>query len=78
MDQAVIVALVVVAFLYFMPWVIAGIRGHHNTMAIFILNLFLGWTFLGWIAALIWSFTNVPKATTIYRDKIVERQTPHL
>jgi uncharacterized membrane protein YqaE (UPF0057 family) len=24
---------------------------------VFILNLFLGWTFLGWVAALIWAVT---------------------
>jgi hypothetical protein len=28
-------------------------------MAIFLLNLLLGWTALGWIAALVWSFTEV-------------------
>ncbi len=45
--------------LYFLPWIIALIRGHHNAGAIFLLNLLLGWTFIGWIVAFIWSFTNV-------------------
>jgi hypothetical protein len=30
-------------------------RRHPNTVAIGILNLFLGWTFLGWVAALVWA-----------------------
>jgi len=28
-------------------------------MAILVLNLLLGWTFLGWVGALIWSLTAV-------------------
>jgi hypothetical protein len=46
---------------YFLPPVIAGLRGHHQAGAIFILTLFLGWTVLGWIAALVWSFTATRK-----------------
>lgn len=44
---------------YFIPTAIAAFRGHHNTMAIFGLNLLLGWTFIGWVASLIWSLTAV-------------------
>jgi hypothetical protein len=44
---------------YLLPWLIALCRGHHNATAIFVLNLFLGWTLLGWIGALVWSCTVV-------------------
>lgn len=37
---------------------IAWSRGHPSTGAILALNLFLGWTLLGWIISLVWSFTN--------------------
>jgi hypothetical protein len=47
--------------LYFLPTFIAAMRGHQNGIAIFILNLLLGWTFLGWVAALVWSFTVVER-----------------
>lgn len=51
---------------YFMPTVVAALRGHHNGMAIFVLNLFLGWTLLGWIAAAVWSVTaKRPKIVTV-------------
>lgn len=51
--------------LYFLPTLIAGSRKHKNDGAIFILNLFLGWTFLGWLIALIWAATdNVRKPST--------------
>lgn len=45
--------------LYFLPWLIALVRGHHNAGAIFLLNLLLGWTVIGWLVAFIWSFTSV-------------------
>jgi hypothetical protein len=45
--------------LYFTPSFVAFYRRHHNRMAIAVLNLFLGWSGLGWIVALIWSFTVV-------------------
>jgi hypothetical protein len=50
---------IVAAVLYFLPAVIAWCRGHHNRGAIFALNLLLGWTFVGWVAALVWSLTAV-------------------
>ncbi|MGI9229089.1 MAG: superinfection immunity protein [Gammaproteobacteria bacterium] len=50
---------VLLVLFYFLPFIIAINRGHHNTAAIFVLNLFLGWTFLGWVVALVWSFTAV-------------------
>lgn len=39
----------------FLPFIIALVRRHKNTLAIFLLVLFLGWTFIGWVIALIWS-----------------------
>jgi len=46
---------------YFLPTLIAAFRSHHQTVAIFATNLLLGWTVLGWIAALIWSLTAVQR-----------------
>lgn len=40
---------------YFLPCIIAGGRAHPNGTGIFVLNLFLGWSLLGWVVALIWS-----------------------
>lgn len=42
--------------LYFIPTFVAS--GKRNTGAIFLLNLFLGWTFIGWVAALVWAATD--------------------
>jgi hypothetical protein len=46
--------------LYFLPTFVAAMRGHYNTSAIFIINLFLGWSCLGWVISLAWAFTYVP------------------
>ena len=42
---------------YFLPAVIAVWRSHHNRIAIAAVNVLLGWTFLGWVVALVWSLT---------------------
>jgi len=42
-------------FIYMIPSILAEQRQHRNLTAIVILNLFLGWTFLGWVGALIWA-----------------------
>ena len=44
--------------IYFVPVVIAYVRKHNNFVAICILNVFAGWTFLGWLAALLWSLNS--------------------
>jgi hypothetical protein len=44
--------------LYFLPTIIAVLRKKRNALAIFLLNIFLGWTFIGWVVALVWSVTK--------------------
>ena len=41
--------------IYFLPTIIAAARGNRNTSAIGVLNFFAGWTFIGWIGALVWA-----------------------
>ena len=43
--------------IYLLPAVIADYRHHRNRRAIMALNILLGWTFLGWVIALVWSLT---------------------
>jgi hypothetical protein len=54
------VVVIVVLALYFLPAIISSYRKHDNTGAIFAFNLLLGWTILGWIAALVWGMTAKP------------------
>lgn len=55
-DAALVVVawvLAVVTFFYMLPWAIAVSRGKANHGAIGLINFLLGWSFIGWIAALI-------------------------
>lgn len=57
----IIVSLSVIAacFIYMIPTCVAASRRHRNTMAIAVLNLFFGWTLLGFVGCLVWSLINV-------------------
>jgi hypothetical protein len=50
--------LIIIALLYFVPAIVAGTRRHRNRMAITVLNIFVGWTFIGWVIALVWACTS--------------------
>jgi hypothetical protein len=41
--------------LYLLPAHIANRRGHKEQLAIFIVNLFLGWSLIGWVGCLAWA-----------------------
>jgi hypothetical protein len=41
--------------MYFLPSIIALARNKRDTLAIFLLNFFLGWSVIGWIVALVWA-----------------------
>lgn len=48
-------------FGYFLPSFIAIVRKKKNVLPIFLLNLFFGMTFIGWLGAFIWAL--------MYEDK---------
>lgn len=50
----------VVAFFYFLPAINAGGRRHKDFGGIMVVNLFLGWTLIGWVWALAWSASGAP------------------
>ena len=52
------VALMIWPMLYFWPTAVALNKKRANTGAVFMLNLFLGWTLIGWVVALCWAMTN--------------------
>ncbi len=53
------ITLTALALLYFLPTIIAANRGH-SVAGILLLNLFLGWTGIGWIALLLWALLSYP------------------
>ena len=66
MEAGIVLILIFLTF-YFLPFLIALMRVRPNTGAILILNLFLGWTLVGWVVALVWavSTNDPPKPTQV-------------
>lgn len=44
--------------MYFLPTIIAFARSKRDAAAILLLNLFLGWSVIGWIVAMVWAVKN--------------------
>ena len=55
--------------LYVVPMTDAYDRAHPDTVAISLLNLFLGWTLIGWLAALAWARRESPVEFHVSRNK---------
>jgi hypothetical protein len=61
---SIIIAVVVLGIalaIYFIPTFVAS--DHPHMAGIFLLNLFFGWTLIGWVGALIWAVTKPEHAT---------------
>lgn len=56
-NHTVSVVLVSVLFvgMYFLPTIVSAFSKNKNTVSVFFLNLLLGWTFIGWVVALVWA-----------------------
>ena len=55
MGVVVFLTLAVLLGVYFLPAIIAKARDLRNFGSIFLLDLFLGWTLIGWVGALCWA-----------------------
>lgn len=60
--------------LYLLPTFEAWIRKKSNLQSIAVLNLFLGWTIIGWVAALIWAFKR-PEESVVVAQAPIEQST---
>jgi hypothetical protein len=54
------ITLSVLTLFYFLPTIVAAHRGH-NVTGILLLNLFFGWTGIGWFAMLLWALLSAPR-----------------
>lgn len=48
--------------LYIMPASLAHKKNHKDFIPILILNVFLGWTLVGWVIALMWVYKYSPES----------------
>ena len=51
----VILAAATLPLSYRLPTIVAVQRRKQNALSIMMVNLYLGWTILGWIAAMVWA-----------------------
>jgi hypothetical protein len=43
--------------IYFLPTIVALARGKKRITPLVLVNVFLGWTLVGWIVTLVWAFS---------------------
>lgn len=58
---------------YFAPTIVGYMRKKDNKTAILMLNLFLGWTVVGWVVALVWA---VSKDKAVVQNIYVQQAPP--
>ncbi len=71
-DTVLVVMFIAGVVFYFIPSIIALLRMKKNLIAIIALNLFLGWSIIGWVVSLVWSLSSDAKPAKI----IVNQQSP--
>lgn len=83
---ALVAGIILLVLLYLLPAILAYSLGSAHTKGVLTLNLILGWTILGWLAALIWailsgnggSFDELAGNDSATRQQNTERRDPTL
>jgi len=57
-----VIGVIVLVSCYFMPTIIALVRGKRRGGSVALVNFFLGWTVIGWFIAFMWSCTGKTRA----------------
>lgn len=62
--QSVLIFLAIAFALYFFPSLVAYHRRKVDATGVVVLNLFLGWTLIGWVVALAWAASGATRPIT--------------
>jgi Ca2+/H+ antiporter len=54
-STATVIILIVVLIIYMLPTLIAYGREHPRRQELTVINIFLGWTLIGWLAVFLWA-----------------------
>jgi hypothetical protein len=58
-DNTLLILVIILCFVvYFIPTVVSALRHKRNTVPLFLVNLFLGWSGIGWLVVLVWSLMH--------------------
>jgi cell division protein FtsX len=56
-----VIGFTLTTIVYLIPSIVAISKRLKRAGAIFVLNLFLGWTLLGWVGALVWAVAETER-----------------
>ena len=56
-----IILLIILVIIYFIPSLVAVLTKTRLFLAVLVINLFLGWTFIGWVISLAMAFMGCEK-----------------
>ncbi|WP_246136300.1 superinfection immunity protein [Leekyejoonella antrihumi] len=57
-----------ITLLYMLPWAVAVTRNRSNMAAIGLVNLLLGWSFIGWVVSLVMACGSEPQSTVVVNN----------
>lgn len=60
-----IVLIVIIVGCYFIPSIVGKVRNVTNIGSVFVINLLLGWTLVGWVVALAMAVKTVTPSTQV-------------
>lgn len=52
------IGVIIILIIYIMPILVALRNRHENLASIAIVNIFLGFTYIGWVLSLAWAYSN--------------------
>jgi hypothetical protein len=70
----ILIALTVLSAFYLFPYLIAVVRNLPNRRSILLLDLLLGWTVVGWIAAFVWVVRTPSPVSTARVERLPAHQ----
>jgi hypothetical protein len=72
------IVVIVILGLYFVPVIVGAIRSVPNIGSVFVVNFFLGWTFIGWVVALAMASRSQPAPVQLQATQQVSHADPEL
>lgn len=67
---------IIIFVIYFLPSII-GYK-HRNANSICLVNLFLGWTLIGWVVAIVWAVSEDKKEVIINNQSVTKSKSDEL
>ena len=77
-DGALIILAIFSLIIYFLPSIVANYREIEKQAGVFVVNLFLGWTLIGWVVALTWAVTGEKPKKPDDKTAIADKNKPNI